>query len=290
MSIETTIVYHLGAPHKDMDVLTWSLRKDNALLNTHAALARRPSLYRDGLTEKLLEVEIEGSTAESGASYLKKIAAKTNLKRLLLSDGSFLAPVEKTMSGGKLYANAGSAAAALNGLFPENACEFFLEIRNPATLIPTLMALANETDFAKFLNGADPLDMLWSEVIQDIHEAAPGCKITVWQFENRTADWPDVLRAVSGVSKRHPMIGDLDQAERTMSEQAFKRIQKFLADRPELNHAQKRRIIAAFQDADADHRADSVEALWSEAITQDINAEYTADIARLEAFEGVELL
>lgn len=292
MSTETTIIYHLGVPHMDMDVLTWSLRKDNELLNTHGALARRPSLYREIIHERLLELEIEGADAGSNDDFLERVATKSEPKRLLLSDGGFLSSVEKTLSNGRLYANAGQVTASLRNLFAENPCEFFLEIRDPATLVPSLMDLVGEDRPEKFMNGADHTDLIWSEVVQDITNGSPDCKVTVWRYEDRAVVWPRVLHAVSGIPETMPMQGYLDQAERCLSEPALARLTKFLGDRPTLTQPQKTHVVASFVKADIGNRVEEFEddPIWSDETVTEISRDYATDIERLREMDQVTFI
>jgi hypothetical protein len=290
MSTNTKIIYHLGAPKPDMDILTASLRKDNELLRAHSALARRTSLYRNSVQERLLELEIEEAEPDQTTQFLEKLSAGMSLERLLVSDGSFLAPFEKTFSAGMFYANASEQVERLRSMFPDNACEFFLEIRNPATFIPDLMQLCGETAVDKIMNGVSPFDVLWSDVVRAIQAAAPDCKVTIWRHEDRAFIWPEILRAVSGVSPETAMLGDMDHAEKTLSAPAYERMVRFLEERTELNFKQVRRVVRSFLEADENPRAIDADKLpegWSVDLAQVITENYATDVKQCRSISGV---
>ncbi len=290
MSTKTKIIYHLGAPKPDMDILTASLRKDNELLRTHSALARRTSLYRNLVQERLLELEIEDNAPEQSSEFLSKLSAGMSLDSLLVSDGSFLAPFEKTFSSGMFYANASEQVERLRSLFPDNTCEFLLEIRNPATFIPDLMKLCGESSVDKIMNGVSPFDVLWSDVVRAIQSAAPDCKVNIWRHEDRAFVWPEILRSISGVSSETAMMGDMDHAEKALSPAAYERMIRFLEERSELNFKQVRRVVRSFLEADENPKSVDPETLpegWSVELAQVITENYATDVKQCRAIEGI---
>jgi hypothetical protein len=279
MTDATTIVFHLGAPNLNMDTLTSSLRKDNILLSEYHTMARRPGHYRGNLHNRLMEIEIDGEPGEPTESFLAKLCQQQTIKRLLLSDGSFLGPLEKIVTGKGLYASAADQIKQISGLFPDNPCEFFLEIRDPATFFPEISAILDE-DINDFAGDFDVENIRWSKVVQNIQNAAPDSAITVWQHENTPLVWPEILRAVSGVGQDVAMDGDLDQALLAMPDHAGKRLAAFISDRPELTFKQRRHVMKSFLDA----------ALPVKDNSSVLSGNYESDLTSIRAMAGVTLI
>ena len=131
MADATTIVFHLGAPSPNMDVLTSSLRKDNILLSEHHMMARRPRHYRGNVHNRLMEIEIDGEPSEATETFLAKLCQQQEIKRLLLSDGSFLGPLEKIVSTNGLYASAEDQIRKSQGYSRKTHVSFSLRLEIP---------------------------------------------------------------------------------------------------------------------------------------------------------------
>ena len=89
-----------------------------------------------------------------------------------------------TFKKGRIYPLAGSRLAYLTHLFPDDEVKLFLSFSNPATNLPAMYAATPHTQFIEFLDGADPRDILWSDLITNIHQEAPNVCITVWYNED----------------------------------------------------------------------------------------------------------
>jgi hypothetical protein len=290
MTDATMIVFHLGAPGADMDRLTFSLRKDNQLMDEHRAMARRPRVYRGNVFNRLMEIEIEGVPSSSTEEFLDKLCQKQSVGRLLLSDGTFLGPLEEFLTGNRFYAAAREQVEQLVNLFPDNRCEFALEVRNPLTFIPEVSQRLKADDIDARLAGIDVTRILWSEVIQDIRAAAPESPITVWKHEDNPVVWPEVLRSVSGIGEDVAMQGDLDQASLTMSEHVVTRMTDFLERHPETSLKQRRHVISSFRDADRSElpALGNFEALARKAT--EITKGYEDDLLTIGSISGVTVI
>lgn len=153
-------------------------------------------------------------------------------ERVIFGHENFLCPVQKIFEYRNLYGKSSFRAMWLRYLWPENPCEFFISIRNPATFIPAAMRAAATRDYAGFTKGVDPRDMRWSEVIEKIQDSNPDCPITVWCNEDTPLVWPTVLREISDADPSVTLDGEFDVLRSIMSEDGFTRMISYLEKHP----------------------------------------------------------
>ena len=90
MRTDIKIVYHLGAPYTDNEQVTWSLRKDAALLSEKGVFLRRPRVYRPLIAEMVQELQGEKPSVTDQENLLNSIIGKEKIKRLIMTNGAFL--------------------------------------------------------------------------------------------------------------------------------------------------------------------------------------------------------
>jgi len=184
MNHNVSVIYHLGAPHTDNEQVTWSLRKDTQLLADNGVLLRRPKEYRPLLSDMLAELKGEAPSIVDQEVLMRAIIKNQQVDRLIMSNSKFMGSPIWMFFGGTFYHNAAKNTADIRNLFPDNPCEFFLGIANPASFIPACFKAQTEKDYEQFICGADLFSVRWSDVIARVQSANPGCSITVWSNED----------------------------------------------------------------------------------------------------------
>ncbi|WP_298921293.1 hypothetical protein [uncultured Roseobacter sp.] len=287
------IALYIGAPHTDDGQLTWSLRKDAQALLEQGVMIRRPGTYNKAVAQ-LLGKQAEGSISdEDRDNLLASIVKERPVSRLILANSSYLGVPAWMLNGGRFYKNAGRNTAELKSLFPDNKCVFFLALRNPATLIPAVFEAQSQKSWDAFLSGSNLLSLRWSDVISDIRTHNPDCEVVVWCNEDTPVIWPNVLGKVSGLGSSFRFKGELDIIRRAMSEIGFKRLESYLAQRPELSDMQRAQVRSLFL-----HYFHSEEVVeeeidlpqWSQETVDEISEGYAEDIDMIKKIPGVTLL
>ncbi|MGC3939435.1 hypothetical protein ACOTTU_16645 [Roseobacter sp. EG26] len=287
------IALYIGAPQTDDGQLTWSLRKDAQALLEQGVMIRRPGTYNKAVTQ-ILGKQAEGSISdEDRDNLLASIVKERPVSRLILANSNYLGVPAWMLNGGRLYKNAGRNTAELKSLFPDNKCVFFLALRNPATLIPAVFEAQSQKSWDAFLSGSNLLSLRWSDVISDIRTHNPDCEVVVWCNEDTPVIWPNVLGKVSGLGSSFRFKGELDIIRRAMSEIGFKRLESYLAQRPELSDMQRAQVRSLFL-----HYFHSEEVVeeeidlpqWSQETVDEISESYAEDIDMIKEIPGVTLL
>ncbi|WP_424978117.1 hypothetical protein [Leisingera sp. S232] len=290
---DVTLAFHVGAPNTDNGQLVWSLRKDAQALLDRGVMIRRPGTYMSALSQLLHKQNQDFVTGQEREALLAGLVKDQAVSRVILTNSSFLGVPGWMLSGGRLYRNAGKNTAGLRGLFPDNPCEFFLGLRDPATLIGPVFKSQSGRTWSQFASGVDFLDLRWSEVIEDIKIRNPGCRITVWCNEETPVIWPSILGHVTGLKDGFRFSGELDITKGIVSETGYERLETYLASRPGLTEEQRERVRALFLDYfhDEEQIEEEIDLPgWTQDLVDGMSQTYLTDTELIRHMPGVTFL
>lgn len=288
-----TFVYHLGVHCTDENLLVRSLMKNGDDLNKRNIIVPRPRRYRNLIADVVSKHRGDPMSDDEQKELFDAILMGYPAERVILSYDNFLCMPQNIFEYGSLYCKTSFRSTWLRYLFPENPYEFFMAIRNPATFLPAVMKLDGVPEYSAFLNGADPRDMRWSEVITQLQDNNPGCPITVWCNEDTPLVWPTVLREISDADPDITLDGELDVLRSIMTEDGFARMETYLSAHSPPNEVQRRRVFAAFLDKFAieDQIEEDIDlAGWSLELVEEITARYEDDVYEIERMSGVNFI
>lgn len=293
MRTDINIVYHLGAPHTDNEQITWSLRKDAQMLTDKGVMLRRPKEYRPQLKEMILELKGDEPSVVDQEKLLASIIRNQQVDRLIMSDTRFLGVPAWMLYGGGFYKNAAKNTTRIRDLFPDNPCEFFLGISNPANFIPAVFNKQTDKTYEQFVDGVDLATIRWSDVISEIQQENPDCPLTVWCNEDTPIIWPTILREMAGLDPQTPLEGELDVIEKIMSQNGVDLLVKYLEERPNLTEIQRRRIRGIF--LEKFYLDDEVEEEidlpgWTDETIDALTDIYEDDLERIARLPGVHFI
>ncbi|PHQ97906.1 MAG: hypothetical protein COB39_09655 [Marinosulfonomonas sp.] len=293
MRTDINIVYHLGAPHTDNELITWSLRKDAALLAENGVMIRRPKEYRPLLSGMIAELKGDQPSIVDQEALLGSIIKNQEVDRLIMSNSKFLGVPSWMFYGGTFYRNAANNTARIRDLFPDNPCEFFLGISNPANFIPAVFTAQTEKKYEQFIDKTELATVRWSDVISSIQKENPECPITVWCNEDTPIIWPTILREIAGLDPQTRLQGELDVIRKIMSQDGIDLLVKYLDERPDLSEIQRRRIRGIFLekfflDEAVEEEIDLPG--WTEDTVDALTEIYDDDIERIDHLPGVNFI
>jgi len=293
MRTDIKIVYHLGAPYTDNEQVTWSLRKDVALLAEKKIFLRRPKQYRSKIAEMVQELQGEKASVTDQENLLNSIVRNTIIQRLIMTNSSFLGVPAWMFCGSKFYQNAGKNTAAIRNLFPDNPCEFFLGIANPSVFIPNVFRGQKEKNYQQFMDNIDLATVRWSDVIARIQVANPDCPITVWCNEDNPVIWPVILQKIAGLDPKTTLRGENDIINMIISEEGQTLLAKYLSDRPNLTREQRCRLRMVF--LERFYLKEAIEEVidlpgWTDDTIEALTKIYDDDVNRIKQMDGVTFL
>ncbi len=287
------VVFHIGAPCTDGDLLIGSLLKNRAVLAREHVIVPQPTRYRAVVRDTGRALSGRSATDEVQEALLDAIVDEMDVDRLILSDPRFICINRLVVQGAQIWPMIDRQAAQLRALFPEAEVEFFIGMRDPATLIPALFRSSRFKDFEEFTENMQPHAVAWSEMLRRLRVAQPDCPVYTWCNEDTPLLWGEVMRELAGVGGDVTLDGMDDLAETIMEEAGFGRMKAYLRDNPPETEMQRRRIVAAFLDRYA--REDAIEETldlpgWTEDLIEDMTASYEADMDVIARIPGVTLL
>ncbi|MFS4583607.1 hypothetical protein [Phaeobacter sp. C3_T13_0] len=290
---ELTVALHIGAPFTDDDQLIWSLRRDAARLQNDSVLVRRPGTYSKDLLDLKGRATKEAVSEQECEEFLEGILRDADVSRVVLSLSSVLGVPAWMLNDGRLYKNAGANTAALRSVFPNTRCEFFIGLRNPATLVPSAFAAQSQKDWFGFAGDRDLMELSWSDVISDILTANPGCRVTVWCNEETPIVWPQVLGHITGMDASYRFAGELDILRQAITDEGMTRLSAYLAERPQLSAQQRDQVRELF--LTYYHSEEAVEEEidlpgWSQGFVDVMTERYFADVELIRAMPGVTVI
>jgi hypothetical protein len=289
------VILHAGAHCTDDGRLLKTLFKNRAAFQERGIALPRPRHYRQLLSATVKALSKRGVGPDSRMAFLDAIMDidATEVDRLILNSENFFCVPKIAFNKGRIYPLAGSRLAYFTHLFPDDEVELFLSIRNPATHLPAMYAATPHTQFIEFLDGADPSDILWSDLITNIRQQAPNVRITVWCNEDTPMIWGELVREIAGLSANEPIEGGYDLLAEIMSVEGMTRFKGYLESHPEMTEMQTRRVITAFLDKFAIE--DMVEEEfdldgWTNPLIEQLTEQYEEDLFTINRIPGVELL
>ncbi|MBT2130085.1 hypothetical protein [Aliiroseovarius lamellibrachiae] len=285
--------FHIGAHCTDDEQLLRSLLKNAGLLAEEGVCVPGPSRYRGILADALNKLNGEKADLDTQEMLIEHFVDLENADRIIFGHENFLGAPFRALEGGMLYPLAERNTMRLRNLFPMHQVEFFMGMRDIATLIPALAAKVPEDRLAQLLNGVDPRQLYWSDTLHAMREATPDCPITVWCNEDTPLVWPEILHEVTGLDPHVRLQGGLDVLHQIMAKEGMQRLKAYLDTHPIHNEIQRRRVLAAFLDKFAlDDEVNEEITLpgWTEDLMEELSQTYDEDMREIKSISGVSLI
>jgi hypothetical protein len=286
------IVYHLGAHFTDEDRLIRCLSANRDVMAQEGVVVPDPKQYRGQLRDLAVKLKGRAASPEQQAEILDPILGGQMAERVVFSWDSFMSLPPWVLKE-TLYPAAGERVRAFSQIFADYETEFFLAMRNPATLLPLLHRVNKPVSYDAFLAGCDPYELRWSYVIARILELNPDVQLTVWCDEDTPLIWPEVLRNVAGLAADQPLVGEGELLAMLMSGEGMSRMQAYMQTRPPGTVEQRRKIVSAFLDKFAlPERMDLTIDLpeWTQELIDDLTAIYEEDMEKIAASGRVSFI
>ncbi|MEM1273665.1 MAG: hypothetical protein AAGF88_07610 [Pseudomonadota bacterium] len=287
------VVYHLGAPCTDDNLLIKSLLKNRARLAAEGTVVPPPGRYRTFLRDTARALEGKPADAELQIKLLDAIVDEDEVTRLVLSDARFICINRLVVQSHRIWPMIERRTRLLRNLFPTAETEFFIGMRDPATLIPALFRASRFSDFAEFTENMLPQDVRWSETLTRLRRAHPDARITVWCNEDTPLIWSEVMAAMSGIAGPEGLEGREDLVQTIMEPAGYRRLMAYLAKHKPDNEYQRRRIVSAFLGKYVRAEAMEEELVapgWTDAMVDDMSAQYDADMEQVAEIDGIDFV
>ncbi|WP_265500347.1 hypothetical protein [Paracoccus beibuensis] len=287
------VVFHMGVHGTDGDRLLKTLLKNRNTLRRSGTEVITPNRHR-GLFEEALK-SLNGGTAtpEMEQIILDAILDSDDPKRVVMSTPTFMGAPGRTVGREGLYPQMGMRAAALSRLLPSARTEFFVALRNPATLLAEVLPQFSGGGYDDLMQGCHPLQLRWRTTIQNLVRAAQGRRIVLWCHEDVALIWPEVVRLVGALPADVPLTGSLVYLNDILGEPGIARLRDATEGRDQMSVSQRREVYGKVLATHAlAGTLDQVVDLpgWDQELVDQVTATYRADVAEIAVLPGVEFI
>ena len=289
------IVLHTGLHETDSDRLFKTLLRNREGLRPDGVAIPGPGKYRRLVSEMLNALGDVAPEDDARDVLLDSILDEdtSNVERLILSHENLFSVPKIAFQGGVVYRKAEQRLEALRRIFDRDSVELFIALRNPASFLPAMLDATPHDTMPQLLNGLEPSDIRWSDLIRRITSTVPDMPVTVWCDEDSPLIWGEVVREISGVGPTQTIIGAYSRMADITSQDGMKRFRAYLAERPDLTEIQIRRAMVAFlekyaETAKLEHELDLPG--WDQTLVQDLTEQYEEDLFDIARMPGVTLI
>ena len=287
------MVFHVGVHATDGDRLLKTLLNNRSWLLQNRTEVVPPSHHRGLFEEALMSLNGGSSTPEMEQILLDAVLQHDDTQRVVFSSQTFMGAPGRAVGRDGFYPQIGSRVNALANLFPSAKAEFFVAIRNPATLITDVMREFTGGDYRVLMQGREPADLRWRDAIQRLVRHAQGRRIVMWCHEDVPLIWPEIVRLAANMPPDAPLLGALVYMHELLGDAGLAQLRTALGGRDQLSVPQRRKIYGQIL---ADHalpgKLDQAVDLpgWTQDLVDEVTAQYRADVAEIACLPGVEFI
>ncbi|ASM71826.1 MULTISPECIES: hypothetical protein [Roseobacteraceae] len=287
------IVLHTGAHFTEEERLVKCLLRNKEDFASKGVAVPGPSRYRKLLRDTFGAMQNTAPAPGARDVLLDAILDAEDADRVILSHAHIFGAPRASVRDGRLYPNAPERMAQMSQLFPNDQIEMFTALRNPAAFLPAVFKASPHETVDEFLGGVDPVDVRWSDMLEEVRAAAPKVNITVWCNEDTPLIWAEIIREMAGLEHNEKIVGGFDVLGDIMSPEGMQRFRAYLKSHPVMTEMQKRRVIAAFLDKYA--LEDEIEEEldmpgWTDDLVDEMTEIYDEDMLRVQRLPGVTLI
>lgn len=287
------VAYHLGVHGTDQDGLVRTLLQNRSSLSKLGTEVPSPGRYRAVLGEALNALRGGEASEDMQELVLDAILDTEKPKRIVLSQPGFLGLPERAITPRGLFADVAARISALSNLFPDAEVEYFLALKNPATLIPFLVEATEGKQYDAILGDIDPIELRWNEAARRLVQAAQGRKVVIWCNEDAPILWPELVRRIGGIQDNTRILGSFSMASKLIRPEGTAWLRNQLLQNNAITMEERRDLFAkALQQF---HLPDAIYQVvnypdWTQQFIDEITELYYSDVAEIAALPGVEFM
>ncbi|MBD9525364.1 hypothetical protein [Paracoccus sp. PAR01] len=287
------VAFHCGAHGTDLYRMVKTLMQNRDWLHSNGIEPLTPNRHRDAFNEALGALKGNASTPEMEQVLLDAILDTDNPRRIIFSTPGFLGKAERAISSEGLYAGAGAKMAALANLFPNSEVEFFLALKNPATLVPFVMSQDGSGTYEQVMGAIPPEQLRWAPAIRRILKSIPGCRLVLWCHEDTSLIWPEVVRRVATMPSDVPLKAGLQMLADILRPEGLDMVREEMGKQERLTIETRRSIFSAALQRHALPDQIEIEVNlpgWDQDLIDHISDLYDEDVAEIATMPGVEFI
>jgi hypothetical protein len=271
--------------------LVWTLKSD-PLMSANNVSVPRPKRYRKTLPDLVESDEAMAITNKEIVTMVGLDPEKVDKKQHLFL--SLIDPMQREeffCPAGDWFYGIGERLAKYRDVFAPAPVTFLMSLRNPASLLSEALSSGFYTGLD--VVQPDPFKLRWCEVLSDWRAHLPDTPIVVWPAEDAPIIWGDVLRAAVLPGVDVSVDSEIRIATQLMNEEGAARLRFYLETHPGMPADLRAQIITIFLKRFTHDDAvvsDIVIPGWTDALQDQIDKQYAADLDEIRTIDGVTLI
>ncbi len=284
------VAFHVGVHATDEDRLWRSLVQNAGLLRGQGIELCANMVNEPILNEALGALKGGTASPEMEEVILGALVESDSPRRLVMSRPTFLGLPRRLFGAEGLMPYAGPKMLDLANVLPGTEAEFFIALKNPATLISQLVG-RNDKSYDELMRMSDPRSKRWAPTLRRVVQDLRGRRLVVWCNEDMPLIFPEVLRHLAGVEADTPLKGE-DRLLRTLlTEEGQTALRARLT--PDLDIAARRAATEALL-AEFPRSEQLVLDIdlpgWTPELVEEMTEDYRRDVAEIAALPGIEFI
>ncbi|WP_299363851.1 hypothetical protein [uncultured Paracoccus sp.] len=285
--------FYLGVHGTEPERMIRALMENRGWMLPNGIEPVPPSRHRGLFEEALAALSGGPATPEMEGVMLDSILDSDHPQRIIISQPGLIGIPARCLAEPGFFSAAGPKMVAAANLFPSAEAEFFLALRNPATLIPFLLGKIDPSRADQLISGRNPEEMRWAPAVRQILQSIGRRRLVLWCHEDTPLIWPEVLRRVGTIPPDVPLRAGLSALADVLTPEGMTELRASLAAAPRLTIETRRDIFVRVLGQHA--RPDAVETTialsgWTQERVDRMTATYDRDIAEIAALPGVEFI
>lgn len=284
------VAFHVGVHGSDENGIRACFEANRSVLAEHKVELSSNAISEPIMNEALRALKGGVASAEMEEVVLDALVETESTERLILSRPSMIGVPRRAFDATGLFAAAGPKMRGLADVLPGCQTEFFLALRNPATMLPELAARSGRAVSAD----AATDELRWGPTVRKIVEALAGRRLVIWCHEDAAFVLPEAIRLIAGLPLETRLEDDNPVLERLLTKPGRRALAKRLRKEVAPDDIGARR--AAVADMLASHHDPAAVTAqiempgWDQQTVDRITAAYYSDVAEIAALPGVEFL
>ncbi len=294
MAQKVNITLQIGTLFDGSDNLHHSLRKNLPLLKRLDVLVPKPHWYTDRLMNLVAELAGAPADKEQLVELWADLRNAQTGHRTVLSEPRLLAKENELFGRGMFLPSGHRRPTMVRSSFgAEINTEFFLSLRNPASLVDAALRHFDSRDLDGLLVGTDPFSIRWSDVIARLRTENPASPIVVWMKEEQPYAWPQLMHMAAGFHGPVMTSGVADAVASVLRPEVATHLEAYLKKYDNYDPEFLARAFEHFAQkyAAPDQRVEVIDVPgWSAQTVSDLTAAYMEDLDAVSRIEGITFL
>lgn len=287
------IVFHCGVHGTDQDGMLKTLLQNRDWLVQNGVEVVSRARHRGVFESALTSLKGGPATPEMSEMMLDAILDHDSTRRVICSQPGFLGVPQRALTPEGLLRVGAEKMGALSNLFPGADVEFFMALKNPATLVPYLIKNIPDRNYDDIMTGVPLESLRWSPAIKDIVRSLRGRRLVLWCHEDTPMIWPEVVRTIAAMPGDVPLKAGLHMLGEILAPEGIRFIRDEMAKHERLTVAARRDIFArAMRQFARPERIETTIELpgWTQEVVDALTENYDRDLAEIAAMPGVEFI